>query len=110
MSITLTERAAEEVRKAREANKLDNSMNLRIGVRGGGCSGFDYVMHFDNKFDESTDSKFECNGIQVIVDRKSVLYLEGLTIDWYESLEKRGFKFENPNATKTCGCGNSFSV
>lgn len=110
MTITLTERAAQEVRKAREANKIEPTMHLRIGVRGGGCSGFDYVMHFDNNFDEAQDSKIACNGVDVVIDRKSALYLEGLTIDWYESLEKRGFKFDNPNATKTCGCGNSFSV
>jgi len=110
MSITLTERAAEEVQKAREANKLDATMHLRIGVRGGGCSGFDYSMHFDNAFDEAQDTRYDCHGVQVVVDRKSALYLEGLTVDWFESLEKRGFKFENPNATKTCGCGNSFSV
>ena len=60
--------------------------------------------------DEKQDKKYESNGVQVVVDQKSALYLEGLTIDWYESLEKRGFDFQNPNATKTCGCGNSFSV
>lgn len=110
MSITLTQRAAEEVQKAREANKLDASMHLRIGVRGGGCSGFDYSMQFDNAFDEVQDTKYDCHGVAVVVDRKSALYLEGLTVDWFESLEQRGFKFENPNAKKTCGCGNSFSV
>lgn len=110
MAITLTVRAAEEVQKARDANKLDSAMLLRIGVRGGGCSGFDYSMHFDDKFDEAQDTKYDCHGVQVVVDRKSALYLEGLTVDWYESLEKRGFKFDNPNATRTCGCGNSFSV
>ena len=110
MSITLTERAAEEVKKAKDANKVEETMFLRIGVKGGGCSGFDYSMHFDNNFDEKADTKYDCFGVPVVVDKKSALYLEGMTVDWYESLEKRGFKFDNPNATKTCGCGSSFSV
>lgn len=110
MGIMLTERAAEEVKKAREANRVEDSMFLRIGVRGGGCAGFDYSMHFDTAFDESKDDRFEFHGVQVVVDKKSALYLEGMTVDWFESLEKRGFKFDNPNAVKTCGCGSSFSV
>ncbi|MFO0819211.1 MAG: iron-sulfur cluster assembly accessory protein [Pirellulales bacterium] len=110
MSITLTERAAQEVIKARDAHKADAAMFLRIGVKGGGCSGFNYSMQFDSKFDESADSKFEFFGVEVVVDKKSALYLEGMTVDWYESLEQKGFKFDNPNATKTCGCGSSFSV
>ncbi|MFO0867945.1 MAG: iron-sulfur cluster assembly accessory protein [Pirellulales bacterium] len=110
MSISLTERAAQEVLKARDASQADASMFLRIGVRGGGCSGFNYSMQFDNKFDESLDSKYEFYGVQVVVDKKSALYLEGMTVDWYESLEQKGFKFDNPNAVKTCGCGSSFSV
>lgn len=110
MGIMLTERAAEEVKKAKEANKLEDAMFLRIGVRGGGCAGFDYSLHFDGNFDESKDDRFEFHGVQVVVDKKSALYLEGMTVDWYESLEKKGFKFDNPNAVKTCGCGSSFSV
>lgn len=110
MSITLTERAAQEVIKAREANKADEAMFLRIGVKGGGCSGFNYSMQFDTHFDEAADAKYEFYGVQVVVDKKSALYLEGMTVDWYESLEQKGFKFDNPNATKTCGCGSSFSV
>lgn len=110
MTITLTERAAQEVLRAKEANKVEAGMFLRLGVRGGGCSGFDYMMHFDNNFDEKQDTKVDCHGVQIVVDKKSSLYLEGTTVDWYESLEKRGFKFDNPNATKTCGCGSSFSV
>lgn len=110
MAITLTERAAQEVQKAREANKMEDAMFLRLGVRGGGCSGFDYSMHFDSNFDEKMDTRYDFFGVQVVVDKKSALYLDGTTVDWHESLEKRGFKFENPNAVKTCGCGSSFSV
>jgi iron-sulfur cluster assembly protein len=110
MAITLTERAAQEVQKAKTNNQIDDTMFLRIGVRGGGCSGYDYSMHFDNRFDLEADAKYDCHGVQVVVDKKSALFLEGMTVDWYESLEKRGFKFDNPNAVKTCGCGNSFSV
>jgi iron-sulfur cluster assembly protein len=110
MSITLTERAAHEVMKAREANKVDDAMFLRIGVKGGGCSGFNYSMQFDTQYDEAADTKFDFFGVKVVVDKKSALYLEGMTVDWYESLEQKGFKFDNPNAVKTCGCGSSFSV
>ena len=110
MTIAMTERAAQEVQKARDANKLDAAMFLRLGVRGGGCAGFDYTMNFDSNFDEKQDQRFDFHGVPVVVDKKSALYLEGTTVDWYESLEKRGFKFDNPNATKTCGCGSSFSV
>ena len=110
MAIALTERAAAEVKKAREANKIEDAVFLRLGVRGGGCAGFDYSMNFDSNFDEKLDTKYDFFGVQVVVDKKSALYLEGTTVDWFESLEKRGFKFENPNAVKTCDCGSSFSV
>lgn len=83
---------------------------VRIGVRGGGCGGFEYAFHFDENFDEKQDTKYESNGVQVVVDNKSALYLDGLTVDWQETLEKRGFTFDNPNSTRSCGCGNSFSV
>jgi iron-sulfur cluster assembly protein len=67
-------------------------------------------LGFDQKYDEKTDAKYDCFGINVVVDKKSALYLDGTTVDFYEGLEKRGFTFENPNATKTCGCGSSFST
>ncbi len=65
---------------------------------------------FDDKFDEAADSEYDCHGVKVVVDKKSALYLDGTTVDWYESLEKQGFTFENPNATKSCGCGSSFQA
>ncbi len=110
MSILLTENAANQVRKFREENQVGNETFLRIGVAGGGCSGFNYTLAFDDSFDEAKDSRYEQHGVMVVVDKKSALYLDGTTVDWYHSLEKQGFTFENPNAVKTCGCGSSFSA
>lgn len=110
MGVQLTERAAEEVNRFRQEHNFDDSMMLRIGVAGGGCSGFNYTLNFDDGYDEKADSKFECHGVPVVVDKKSALYLDGTTVDWHESLEKKGFTFENPNAVKTCGCGSSFQA
>ena len=110
MAIEITEKAAEEVRRVRVEQKFEDDMFLRIGVAGGGCSGFNYTLSFDNAFDEKADSKFDQHGVAVVVDKKSALYLDGTTVDWYDGLEKRGFTFENPNAVKTCGCGSSFQA
>ena len=110
MAIVITEKAAEEVRRVQVEQKFEPDMFLRIGVAGGGCSGFNYTLKFDNTFDEQADSKFDQHGVAVVVDKKSALYLDGTTVDWYDGLEKRGFTFENPNATKTCGCGSSFQA
>ena len=110
MAIVITEKAAEEVRRVQEEQKFEDNMFLRIGVAGGGCSGFNYTLSFDNAFDEQADSKFDQHGVAVVVDKKSALYLDGTTVDWYDGLEKRGFTFENPNAVKTCGCGSSFQA
>lgn len=109
MSIILTERAAEEVKRIMgEQNLTDNV--LRVAVAGGGCSGFSYKLAFDPNWDEKADSKFEFHGVNVVVDHKSSLYLEGTTVDFYEGLDKRGFTFDNPNAVKSCGCGSSFQA
>ncbi len=110
MSIVLTERAAQEVSKAKAAYAPDPTAFLRIAVAGGQCHGFSYSMRFDTNFDEKLDAKYQLHGVDVVVDKKSALYLEGMTVDYQETLEQRGFKFDNPNATKTCGCGSSFSV
>jgi iron-sulfur cluster assembly accessory protein len=110
MAVKLSERAAQEVQRFRTEQSLGEEMVLRIGVAGGGCSGFNYTLNFDDTFDDKADSKFECHGVELIVDKKSALYLDGTTVDWYESLEKQGFTFENPNAVKTCGCGSSFQA
>lgn len=108
MSIVLTEKAANEVKRIITDQKLEDGTLLRVGVTGGGCSGFSYALGFDKQFDEKADSKYEFHGIPVVVDKKSALYLDGTTVDFYEGLERRGFTFDNPNAVKTCGCGSSF--
>lgn len=110
MAILLTERAATEVKKIIAEQKIEPDMMLRVGVAGGGCSGFQYSLGFDKAFDDKVDSKYDYFGVSVVVDKKSDLYLDGTTVDFYDGLEKRGFTFNNPNAQKTCGCGHSFSA
>jgi iron-sulfur cluster assembly protein len=110
MAIILSERAASEVKKVLQEQKQTEATLLRVRVVGGGCSGFSYDLKFDNQFDEKLDSKYEYHGVTVVVDKKSALYLDGTTVDYYEGLEKRGFTFDNPNAVKSCGCGSSFQA
>ena len=83
---------------------------LRVGIAAGGCSGFSYVLKPDTKFDDKADSRYNFHGVDVVVDKKSALYLDGTTLDWYDGLERRGFTFDNPNVVKTCGCGSSFQA
>ena len=110
MGIILTERAATEVKKYFADATLEPGMLLRVRLAGGGCSGFQYQLEPDKNYDEKVDSKSEQHGVTVVVDKKSALYLDGTTVDFYEGLERRGFTFDNPNAVKTCGCGSSFSA
>jgi iron-sulfur cluster assembly protein len=110
MGVTLSERAATEVKKIIAEQKLEPGMVLRVGVTGGGCSGFSYALGFDKEFDEKADSKFDCFGVPVVVDKKSALYLDGTTVDFHDGIDRRGFTFDNPNATKSCGCGSSFQA
>ena len=110
MSVNLTERAAQEVKRIMDEQKLEDGTVLRIGVTGGGCSGFSYALGFDKAYDEKADSRVEQHGIPVVVDKKSALYLDGTKLDFFEGLDKRGFTFENPNAVKSCGCGSSFQA
>lgn len=113
--ITLTERAAQEVRTILDQNapKDDTGnpkpMYLRVGVKGGGCSGFSYSLDLTENKSEM-DETFEQHGITVVCDPKSQLYLEGAHIDFKDEVMGRGFVFSNPNATSSCGCGSSFSV
>ena len=97
--------------KALELMKKDGKKNsfIRVGVTGGGCSGLKYELKFDNNFHEN-DKSFIDNGIQVVVDKKSFLYLVGTTLDFSGGLNGKGFVFSNPNADRTCGCGESFSL
>ena len=93
-----------------ESGITPDSHHLRVGVKGGGCSGLSYVMDFDDKV-ESTDEIVEVDGgLKVIIDRKSVLYLYGTELNYSDGLNGKGFQWENPNASRTCGCGESFSL
>ncbi len=110
MPIQLSETAAEEIKHICEKQdlKIDNVF-LRVGVKGGGCSGFSYLLDLTEKSSED-DWQFEEKGIKVVCDQKSHLYLEGVSIDFKDEVMGRGFVFNNPNASSHCGCGSSFSV
>ncbi len=105
--IKLTESAIKEIKRLKEEKNLQNHV-LRIGVQGGGCSGLSYTLGFDTEIKDN-DKVFEIEGIKVVVDQKSLLYLSGTTLTYEHSLMGGGFRFENPNASRTCGCGESFS-
>ena len=108
MAIQVTEAAAQKIREALDKEGLSQG-GLRLGVKGGGCSGLNYVIRFDAD-KKPGDKVFEAEGARVFVDFKSLLYLKGTTLDWEGNLMKEGFTFKNPNAKKTCSCGISFSV
>ena len=107
--IIITPRAAEEIRKIKAENKIPETHALRLGVKGGGCSGLSYVLAFDEHPREG-DSVMTIEGLTVHVDPKSLFYLSGTTLDFSDGLNGRGFVFSNPNAARTCGCGHSFGV
>ena len=107
--ITITERAVKEVKRIVDEQNLPEGTVLRVGVKGGGCSGFSYTLGFDDQTSE-IDQITEQDGVKIACDPKSFLYLSGTQVDFEESLMGRGFKFGNPNASNTCGCGESFSV
>lgn len=106
--VALTDRAVREVQKIVEKEDISSEHYLRIAVKGGGCSGLSYSLGFDERTD--SDELFTTNGIDVIVDKRHILYLSGISIDYHDGLDARGFVFNNPNATSTCGCGTSFSA
>lgn len=106
--ITLTEAAIKEVERHLEKAQRPG-LYLRVGVKGGGCAGMEYVMSFDTAKKE-WDQEFTANGIRVLVDAKSQLFLEATTIDFSQELVNGGWKFTNPNAKGSCGCGTSFAV
>ena len=110
MAIELTERAAQEVKTIFEQNSLPAEKSyLRLGVKGGGCSGFSYALDLtENKNDN--DEEWEIHGVKVICDPKSYVYLNGVSVDFKDEVMGRGFVFNNPNATSSCGCGSSFSA
>lgn len=108
--ITLSEKAEKAIQKIRSEQEVKPDAFFRIGVKGGGCSGMTYDVKFDEAFDEKVDRAFEINGIKVVSDIKSLLYLDGMTIDYSTDLVGAGFRFVNPKASGTCGCGTSFNV
>jgi len=107
--LTLTETAAQKVRGLIADQKMEASTGLRVYVKGGGCSGFSYGIAFEHDADDQ-DKIAESNGVRIIVDPVSLKYLEGVNIDWVENGMGGGFKFQNPNAASSCGCGHSFSA
>lgn len=106
--VTLTQNAVKEVHRLMNEESFDNSKYLRIGVKGGGCSGLSYILGFDEKNPE--DEVYEYEGLSFIMNKSHGIYLMGMQVDWQDGLNARGFTFSNPNASKTCGCGTSFAV
>jgi len=107
--IELTEKAAQQVVKLKAENNIPESHGLRVGVKGGGCSGLSYVLGFDAEA-KPNDKIFNMHGITVFIDPKSLFYLSGTQLDFQDGLNGKGFVFNNPNAAKSCGCGSSFSA
>jgi iron-sulfur cluster assembly accessory protein len=106
--VQLTEVAASKVKEIMGQQNPAPSA-LRVAVVGGGCSGFSYHMAFDNQ-ENPSDNVYQCDGVKLLVDQMSEMYLDGVQIDYIETLEGAGFKFNNPNVKSTCGCGSSFTV
>lgn len=108
--ITVNDSAKKQIHKLMEEKELDfSSYFLRVGVKGGGCSGLSYELGFDN-VSQDGDNITEHNDVKVVVDKKSFLYLFGTELDFSDGLNGKGFQFINPNASRTCGCGESFSI
>lgn len=106
--VTLTQGAVIAIKKLMAAEDFDKSQILRVGVKGGGCSGMSYILGFDTK--QENDIEFVIEGIPCLMNKSHEMYLFGMQIDWQDGLNNRGFTFKNPNASNTCGCGTSFAV
>ncbi|MEX1010837.1 MAG: iron-sulfur cluster assembly accessory protein [Balneolaceae bacterium] len=106
--VKLTARAAKQIRKIRETESMEEGLFLRVAVEGGGCAGLNYKLGFDYRTEE--DEEVESQGLKIIVDPRHMIYLNGITIDYPDGLDARGFTFDNPNASENCGCGASFAV
>ncbi len=106
--IRISDRAAQEIQQIMTTKDIPEGFSLRVGVRGGGCSGMSYILGFDRMREH--DTSFEIEGITVYMDKRHGLYLMGTVVDYHDGLNARGFTFNNPNATKTCGCGSSFAA
>ena len=112
MSITITDRAADRIKQIREEQQISDDAKLRVGVVSGGCSGLTYDLEFDSDISngDDEDQEFEDKGVKLVVDMRSFLYLSGTQLDYTEGLDGEGFHFHNPNANRTCSCGESFSI
>ena len=107
--ITCSNKAQQRILDLMRQENLSDSYFLRVGVKGGGCSGLSYDLGFDNQINEG-DHSFEDNGVKIVCDKRSFLYLFGTELDFSDGLNGKGFEFKNPNASRTCGCGESFAV
>jgi iron-sulfur cluster assembly protein len=107
--VHVTAAAVEAIRR-QLAKRGTPDAGLRLGIRGGGCSGFSYVIEFQDGPPGARDMVFEFDGVRVVVDKKSLLYLDGATLEWEQTLMRQGFKFVNPHEKSSCGCGHSFTV
>ena len=107
--ISLTEKALNEIKRIMSENQVPDSYGLRVGVKGGGCSGFTYSLGFDAEAKDG-DTTIGDGKVKLFIDGKSLFYLSGTELDFSDGLNGKGFVFNNPNATKTCGCGDSFGV
>lgn len=107
--VTITENAKNQAIRLIESEGYEKDSFIRVGVKSGGCSGLSYELKFDNVLTEN-DKVIEDNGTKVVVDKKSILFLAGTTLDYQGGLNGKGFVFINPNASRTCGCGESFAV
>lgn len=106
--IAITESAAKELKQLFSATENNEGLKLRLGVKSGGCSGYSYIIGFDEVQDG--DEEYEINGLNVVIQQAHLQYLNGITLDYENGLNNRGFVFDNPNADETCGCGSSFSA
>lgn len=107
--VTITDKAKDKLDHLMHDASLDGSYFVRVAVEGGGCSGLSYKLDFDNELKKG-DQSFEDKGLKLVLDMKSFLYLAGTELDFSDGLNGKGFNFNNPNASRTCGCGESFSV
>jgi iron-sulfur cluster assembly protein len=111
MAITLTESAAKEIKNIiQEQNLPGEATKLRVGVKGGGCSGFSYTLDLTEEQPTEADELIEAHGVKILCNQRAYIYLNGVEIDFKDEVMGRGFVFKNPNATSSCGCGSSFSV
>ena len=108
--VTITPKASQEVRRIMADQGVNEKLFLRLRVVGGGCSGFQHKLDLDKEMNPKLDEKFEQHGVAIVIDRRSLMYLNDVVVDFHDDLNKRGFSISNPSAKTTCGCGSSFSM